>query len=228
MTESPEPDDDTEPEDIPEPDDPGLRRARWLLAVLAAAVAVLVVTWVVNINTHSTSSPTTQQPLSSPPATPLSSPQVIGVYSPTPTPSPTVWTECGLESAGPRRVCSEYGNSCDKAQLADLDGTLLQRMIEDAYEFDEAVITRECPKFLPTWQKAKTGFGEGTHLVPSEVQPGRYQTLAEKVTNCYWDRSRGGKTVANDFLVGAARVTVTIQKGDDAFTSHGCGVWIRA
>jgi hypothetical protein len=155
------------------------------------------------------------------------SPSVISA-SPTAVPDVSGWAGCGLESTATKPRCDPTGRNCDAAQSSDLEGDLLDVMIEDPYLFDEAVLTRDCPQFLGTWAKAKTGFGEGTHLVPGEVKPGRYQTLADKVTDCYWERSSGGRTVANDFLTGAARVTVTILKSDDAFTSRGCGNWIKA
>lgn len=70
-------------------------------------------------------------------------------------------------------------------------------------------------------------FGDGAYEVGVDIKPGTYKT-APRVTDCYWERStRGGDTIANDFVSNApGGVTVRIRKGDGGFKSDGCGSWL--
>lgn len=71
------------------------------------------------------------------------------------------------------------------------------------------------------------GFGDGTWLVGSDVQPGTYRAPGGE--GCYWERLSGfgGTTdeiVANDNPVGP--VIVTIQATDLGFATAACGAWV--
>jgi hypothetical protein len=89
-----------------------------------------------------------------------------------------------------------------------------------------------CPKAPTAGQMAaKTSgktFEDGNWAVGADVMPGTYRTAAG-VRNCYWERTtKGGDTIANDFVSYAVEgVTVTINSTDGGFTSKTCGTWTR-
>lgn len=67
-------------------------------------------------------------------------------------------------------------------------------------------------------------FGPGTFLVGKEIRPGTYVTT--DVEGCYWERQNSsGEIIANNFIVSARRVQVTIRSSDYAFHSERCGEW---
>jgi hypothetical protein len=121
-------------------------------------------------------------------------------------------------------------DSCDGAWYATQMGGLLDDFIENRADVDPKRLN-DCPQFLATWRKSLTGFTEGVQIVGRDVEPGTYVTTTAvdggRVTDCYWERSRDGKIVANNFVSGASKVTVTIKSTDDAFTSRGCGDWVK-
>src|SRR5262249_54438337 len=85
-----------------------------------------------------------------------------------------------------------------------------------------------CPKYLPMWRKAQNGFRDGVYAVPAQVKPGTYETLTAQISRCYWERSRGGHIVDNNFVTASTvKQRVTIGHGDDTFVSRNCGGWIR-
>ena len=80
-------------------------------------------------------------------------------------------------------------------------------------------------------------FGQGTHLVGTEVAPGRYRA-AEPTRECQWWRLSGfggeyfnnGDVMLLDALIDGGHVEegaaiAEIASGDTAFLSFGCGVW---
>lgn len=74
---------------------------------------------------------------------------------------------------------------------------------------------------------AGTLFDDGTYAVPGEVKPGTY-AIEGSISDCYWQRTNAsGGIIANDFVVGAKRVQVTIRSSDHSFVSRGCGTWRR-
>jgi hypothetical protein len=89
-----------------------------------------------------------------------------------------------------------------------------------------------CPKAPTAGQLAsKTSgktFEDGNWAVGIDVMPGTYRTAAG-VHNCYWERTtKGGGTIANDFVSYAVEgVTVSINSTDGGFTSKNCGTWTR-
>lgn len=168
--------------------------------------------------------------------------QVAEDASPSPavsaSPVSAAWTPCTLDGAGGTRECdSSSTDSCDWAEYSRLSSGADGKVegVLDAFIENRALIDanrlKDCPQFLPVWQRSLTGFAEGVNLVPRDVKPGKYQTTAHLggglVSDCYWERSRGGKIVANDFVSGSPKVTVTIKQGDDAFTTRGCGDWVK-
>lgn len=72
-----------------------------------------------------------------------------------------------------------------------------------------------------------TTFGDGTHVVGTDVRAGTYRTRADS-GGCYWARLSGfggtlGEIIANDFGVGPQ--VVTVAPGDVGFESSRCGTW---
>jgi hypothetical protein len=70
-------------------------------------------------------------------------------------------------------------------------------------------------------------FGEGTHVVGTDMPAGRYITNA-KTNGCYWERTSGfggsfGEIIAND--LGSGRRIVDIKPSDVGFKTSGCGTW---
>jgi hypothetical protein len=71
--------------------------------------------------------------------------------------------------------------------------------------------------------------GEGTFIVGSDVEPGRYLSAGGTVS-CYWARLSDveggvGSTITTGTPKGST--TVTIKKSDAAFETTGCSTWIR-
>lgn len=71
-------------------------------------------------------------------------------------------------------------------------------------------------------------FGTGTHLVTTDIPPGRYRSVNAASGSCYWARLRntsGSATaiIAND--IGAGPRLVEIVASDAAFESNRCGLW---
>lgn len=178
------------------------------------------------------------------PATPASTEAVyspgpgVVVHSDPPSPSPSrlTWRNCDPAKSGvldrQHEGCSTSFalDTCQASKYSDSFGDLLDAYIENRDDVDETAL-QDCPQFLPTWQRAKTGFTDGTHLVPDEVKPGTYETTAHlvggRVQNCYWERNRGGKILDNNLVTGAKSVKVTVQKGDETLVTRGCGDWVR-
>jgi hypothetical protein len=162
---------------------------------------------------------------------------------PTTKPAPTpAWTPCdpdledeygypSVEEGG----CAEMTDDpCDGAFKSSRDnrGNLIDAFIEDAYSIDEKRL-KDCPQFLDEWKLAKAGFQDGSLEVGKDVKPGTYVTTAHmnsgRVSDCYWERSgKNGRIIANDFVTATKKITVTIRKSDEFFTSRECGNWIPA
>ncbi len=68
----------------------------------------------------------------------------------------------------------------------------------------------------------------GVWLVGVDVEPGTYRTVGAVGNACRWERlsGPGGTMVASDSVF-AGRATATVEVGDGAFTSDGCGQWRR-
>jgi hypothetical protein len=69
-------------------------------------------------------------------------------------------------------------------------------------------------------------FGDGTHVVGEDIEPGTYKT--EGGSGCYWARLRSfsgelDAIIANDNASG--RGVVTIAPSDAGFESSNCGTW---
>ena len=79
----------------------------------------------------------------------------------------------------------------------------------------------------------RTQFGQGTHLVNTDIAAGRY--FGVPANGCYWERLSGlggtlNDVIANDFVgYSAAQYIVDIQGSDRAFkTDSDCGTWFNS
>lgn len=85
------------------------------------------------------------------------------------------------------------------------------------------------PTALPTPPASAVTFGDGVHVVGTDVPPGRYRTTT--IGNlCYWVRLSGfggtlDELIANDLAFGGASAVVDIVPGDIGFESSDCGAW---
>lgn len=65
--------------------------------------------------------------------------------------------------------------------------------------------------------------GPGNYLIGVDVQPGTWQTVGDKVTDCYWEVSDAqGNILANNFVSTAPQFTIEVPDGPGGFTVQGC------
>lgn len=65
--------------------------------------------------------------------------------------------------------------------------------------------------------------GPGNYLIGVDVQPGTWQTVGDKVTDCYWEVSDAqGNILANNFVSTAPQFTINVPAGPGGFTVQGC------
>ena len=73
-------------------------------------------------------------------------------------------------------------------------------------------------------------FGSGMHLVGSDIEPGTYRARAGR-DGCFWERLSGLGGDIDDIIAGDivydGSAFVTIAATDRAFSSEGCGQWVR-
>lgn len=68
-----------------------------------------------------------------------------------------------------------------------------------------------------------TRVDDGNYLVGTDVQPGTWQTVATKVTECYWEISDAqGNILANNFINTAPQFTIAVPATASGFTVSGC------
>ena len=77
-------------------------------------------------------------------------------------------------------------------------------------------------------RQAASTFGNGVHIVGTDIEPGLYRT--EGGSNCYWARLSGlsggfGDLITNGLPDGPA--SIEIQGSDAGFESSGCATWNR-
>lgn len=86
---------------------------------------------------------------------------------------------------------------------------------------------------VPAISGPATSFGDGTHVVGQDIEPGTYRTSGPAsggLGMCYWSRlsNTSGEfdaIIANGVPTGPA--TVTIRSGDEAFETTGCSTWTK-
>lgn len=126
---------------------------------------------------------------------------------------------------GPTGALAELMNVCAES------GVSAEELLQDSLN-DIPYVLRLCPRApharLMRAVAAGDYFEDGDQTVGKDVKPGTYRTT-DRASDCYWERStKGGDTVANDFVKNApGGVTVTIRSTDGGFSSQGCGTWKR-
>ena len=88
------------------------------------------------------------------------------------------------------------------------------------------------PRLDSAPQQPASTFGNATHLVGTDVQPGTYRAGVTGLGGCYWSRLAGlggnlDDIIANG-IVQEGSAVVTIEPTDRAFESTGCGRWQSA
>ena len=63
----------------------------------------------------------------------------------------------------------------------------------------------------------------GKYLIGTEIQPGTWQSVGTKVTDCYWEVSDSqGEIIDNNFISVAPQFTIQIPADAAGFTASGC------
>lgn len=66
-------------------------------------------------------------------------------------------------------------------------------------------------------------FSSGKYLIGVDLQPGLWQSVGEKVTDCYWEISDAqGNIIENNFINIAPQFTITVPEYAAGFTIQGC------
>lgn len=209
----------------------------WTVAGIVTAVMIAVIGSAIGVAGSPSDPAAVGEPTTTRSPTPAYSPIFSGAEAcvtctigSEPSPEPA-WTapDCEPDPTLGFLDCDEYDET-DSCDFMWSEADSLDALIENESMIDGARLA-DCPQYIPAWKHSLTGFPEGTEIVGKDVKPGTYVTTANlsggRVTDCYWERERGGHIIANDFVTGASKVTVTIRKSDDAFTSRGCGDWIK-
>ena len=116
----------------------------------------------------------------------------------------------------------------DALQLgACLDGGVEELGSAGIAEVTAATWATTCA-MLMGWRGDPRGFGNGTHLVGTDIEPGTYRADAG-AAGCYWERLSGlggdfDDIIANE-MVDEGSAIVTIAPADRAFRSDGCARW---
>jgi hypothetical protein len=107
-------------------------------------------------------------------------------------------------------------------RVADLEGELA--------EATETPPTTEAPTTTaPPTTAAPAGFGDGTHVVGQDIDPGRYSAPGGEF--CYWERLSGFSGELDDIIANGLSegpVVIEIGSGDAGFSTNGCGTWTPA
>lgn len=133
----------------------------------------------------------------------------------------TLYSVCA--QADPKGTYTSGDHHASPEQAAEIRGALV--LCPDHPFADELKATAERGEKDAELEEDGRLFGSGTFLVGEEIQPGTYAITGD-IENCYWERqNRDGEIIDNYFSTSARRVAVTIQAGDYAFFSEGCGQW---
>ncbi|MDS1270689.1 hypothetical protein RIF23_10300 [Lipingzhangella sp. LS1_29] len=156
--------------------------------------------------------------------------------------SPTASVEYQVLSEEARTLQHQVDNQADtisdlrderddlRAAVDDLDDRedALDSREEELDEREDEVAAREDAVTEAENQAAENTFsGSGTYTVGEDIEPGTYRSEG---SDCYWARlsSTTGhydSIIANSFSSGPQ--VVTIEPGDAAFETSGCGEWSK-
>lgn len=141
-----------------------------------------------------------------------------------------------LVSAGVIGVLALAPSAVSAATLSVKDGA---RCTKAGRQQTSAGVVFTCTKVGKklVWKSAKGsstnplagGFGNGTHIVGSQVKAGRYVTT-NAGNFCYWERLSGfsgsfDEIISNEIGSGA-HLVVDILSTDKGFKTNGCGTWV--
>ncbi len=216
----------------------------------AATVIPTAATTVVPTSAPTPAPTPTPPPTPAPTATPVPTPTPTPV-PPTPTAAPTP-TPAGPKTSfgdGTYRVGTDIApglywtagsNSCYFARLSGFTGSLDEIIANDNPSGQAIVLvdsgdtgfqSKRCGQWqnitsLPVRSDPTAPFSDGTFKVGDQVAPGTWKN--DKGSFCYWARLSGFGAILDDVLANGvedAPTIVTIQTGDQGFTSRRCGTW---
>lgn len=168
----------------------------------------------------------------------------FGQTWPKPTNDPYPHFENGTYEVGkdlkPGTYRTRVGSSgCYYARLSGFGGGLGEIIANENADNPAVVTIEESDKGFKstrcgTWTqdlsqitKSKTTFEDGTYIVGTDIQPGRYKSKGQ--SGCYYARLAGfggggvGEIISNENTDTAA--IVTIAESDKGFKSTRCGTW---
>ncbi|MGY1606360.1 MULTISPECIES: hypothetical protein [unclassified Geodermatophilus] len=176
-------------------------------------------------------------------APPLASTAVPSAGTPEPAPEPPGFGD-GTYLVGtdiqPGLYRADGTSGCYWERLSDVTGDFDAILANDnpsgqsyveILPTDVAFSTDECGRWTPATAggpDVSNGFGDGTYLVASDIQPGTYVSTGG--SGCYWERLSNltgdfEAILANDNPSG--QTYVEILPGDVAFSTNECGTWSR-
>ena len=91
----------------------------------------------------------------------------------------------------------------------------------------EPALPSEPPPSQPAPTSTFAAFGDGDHIVGTDIQAGTYR-VREPAAFCYWERLSGFGGSLDEIIAngtGGGFFTVTIAASDAGFSSQGCGDW---
>lgn len=72
-------------------------------------------------------------------------------------------------------------------------------------------------------EAAGTLVSDGSYLIGTDIQPGTWQSIGERVNDCYWQLSDAqGEIIDNNFISVAPKFTIEIPESASGFTVRGC------
>lgn len=94
-------------------------------------------------------------------------------------------------------------------------------------KFEDLNAKIEASKVILAQRADGSRFGGGVKKVGEDIQPGTYVAEGD-IESCYWERQDSAANIIDNAFIGnALRVEVWIDASDFAFTSQGCGEWVR-
>ena len=128
-------------------------------------------------------------------------------------------------------VAAEDGMAALRVDAAELVACVDEVAVGDAELRPSVRETAALCAILMGWEISpgtEGGFGNGTHLVGADIDPGTYRADAG-AAGCYWERLSGlsgdiDDVIAEEFTEEGSAI-VSIAPADRAFKSEGCGRW---
>ena len=124
-------------------------------------------------------------------------------------------------------AASSSGNDKTASEASPVSPTTNQReTVAQTTTAETTTVQETTEEAAPQEPEKPTGFGDGTHKVPSDIAPGTYRSSDE--TTCYWARLKGFSGELNDIIANGnnSPEIVTIGKNDAGFDTQACGDWV--